>query len=212
MAPPPRPGGSRPLTLARNFARAADIPPRGVGAYGVVALRSKATPANTDRLMMLCRAFEASLPRQDSLPKSVSVADQMVTVWPLDSPGAPQARADDCVFAVSHYDLEGGLSAIRDARAQGARMKGLGPYLIGWSPAAARGVRGKLVLVIDMSALNSQDSFDREFAFWQDRVVADPALWRSGFSLRTMRLAVRDFFDKYGQSAVDAVKLFGGKG
>jgi hypothetical protein len=76
-------GSHTPLRPARAFLSASNIPPADVGAYGVVAFRTLPTPANHDRLMMVCRAFLASLPAQESLPASVSLNDQMITVWPL---------------------------------------------------------------------------------------------------------------------------------
>jgi hypothetical protein len=131
----------------------------------------------------------------------------MLTVWPLDEPGAPQAKADDCVFAVTHYDLYGGLSAIADAGKQGAKVDGEGPYLIGWSPSNTRGLSDKLVLVVDMSGLDSQDSFNKSFLFWQKKVVENPEMWRYGFSIEKLRLSLRDFADQYGQDILNAVKL-----
>jgi len=183
-----------------------------IGAYGVVALRSRPTPANRARLLMACRAYTAYLPRQDTLPPSVPLSDQMITIWPLDQPDAQEAKQDDCSFAIQHYDLYGGLSAIQDAERQGAKLDGDGPFLIGWSPSNARGVRDKVVLVIDMSLFDSQGSFDKAFLFWQRKVVQDPELWRSGFALERLRLAIRDFVDRYGADILDAVKLSGGKG
>jgi hypothetical protein len=195
------------LVPARVFLTAGAIPPRGVAAYGVVALRSMATSSTKDRLLRVCEAYKAYLPKQSSLPATVPLAQQMLTVWPLDQPGSPQAKADDCDFAVAHYDLYGGLSAVADAAKQGAKVDGEGPYLIGWSPSNTRGLRDKLVLVVDMSGLDSQDSFNESFFFWQRKVVENPEMWRYGFSIEKLRLTLRDFADQYGQEIINAVKL-----
>ena len=208
---PPAPNGAPVprLVPARVYLRAADIPPPSIGAYGVVALRSKPTPANRERLLRACIAYRASLPPQRTLPSSIPPGNQMLTIWPLDEPDASEALKDDCDFAVDHYDLVGGILAIQDAsRHQGANLEGMGPFLIGWSPSNTRGVPDKVVLIFDLSRLESQASFDEAFTIWQKRIVENPTLWVSGFSVTKIRLALRDFVDHYG---TDVVKFWGGK-
>lgn len=205
LAPPG--GADRALTAVRAYLVAKDIPPPSIGAYGIVVLRSKPTAASVDRLIRACHSFVAYLPKQQSIPASVPLEDQMVTIWPLDSPKDPAALKDDCSFVTQHYDLYAGDSAISDAGNQGARLDGRGPFLIGWSPSSARGVPDRLVLVVDMSSFESQDSFDQAFLFWKQKVVEDPSLWRRGFSVERVRLALRDFVDHYGSNLLDAVKL-----
>jgi hypothetical protein len=155
--------------------------------------------------MKTCIAYIASLPRQNALPASVPLSDQMLTIWPLDDPDADKAKGDDCNFALDHYDLYGGISAIQDAERQNVVLNGAGPFLIGWSPSNTRGIPDKLVLIIDLSSFESQDSFDEVFLLWQKKIVQNPALWRGGFSMEQVRLALRDFVDHYGQ---DVVKMF----
>lgn len=199
------------LTPVREYLRASEIPPPGAGAYGIVVFQSKATPANRDKLTMVCRSFVAFFPRgKDS---GVPVSDQMITIWPIDDPTASRAIADDCDYVIDHYDLTAAESAVRDAHRQQptATFEGDGPYLIGWSPSNTRGVPDKLVLVIDMSADNSQVSIDHKFLFWKDQIVEDPQKWRSGFSLDRVRTAIHDFADQYGQAMLDAIKLVDGK-
>ena len=203
ISQPPR------LVPARIYLRAADIPPPSIGAYGVVAFRSKPTPANRERLLRTCIAYRASLPPQNRLPSSIPPIYQMLTIWPLDEPDASEALKDDCDFAVDHYDLAGGILAIQDAsHHQGTNLEGIGPFLIGWSPSNTRGVPDKVVLVFDLSSLESQASFDEAFLIWQKKIVENPALWVSGFSAKRIQLALRDFVDHYGS---DVVKLWGGK-
>jgi hypothetical protein len=153
----------------------------------------------------------AYLPKQEALPASVARSDLMLTVWPLENPDTDQARTDECDFIVDHYDLYGGLSAIRDAERQGAKLRGPGPFLIGWSPSSTRGVPDKVVLTVDMSSFESQDSFDNAFLFWQVKIVQDPTLWRTGFSVEGLRLAMRDFVDHYGGNILEAIKMTAGK-
>ena len=209
---PPDPGGrslteatdERQLVPVRAFLRSEDIPPPSIGAYGIVAFRSKPTSANRHRLLMACAAYVAALPRQNSVPSRIALSEQMLTIWPLDNPAAPDAANDKCDFAIDHYDLFGGDSAIADAQKQGAVFGQDGPFLIGWAPSNTRGVPNKLVLVVDMSHYTSQDSFDHAFLFWKQKIVENPELWRSGFSIETIRLAARDFADKYGDTILSA--------
>jgi len=205
-ARPPRP----PAPIGPPW-RANQIPPPGAGAYGIVVFQSKATPANRDKLVMVCHSFVAFFPRgKDS---NVPVVDQMITIWPIDDPTSSRVIADDCDYVIDHYDLTAAESAVRDAHRQQpqATFEGDGPYLIGWSPSNTRGVPDKLVLVIDMSADNSQASIDHKFLFWKDQIVEDPQKWRSGFSLDRVRTAIHDFADQYGQAMLDAIKLVDGK-
>jgi len=201
------------LTPARVFMPAGSIPPAGVGAYGVMALRALPTPASLARFTMACTAFLASLPPQADLPASVPLSEQMLTIWPLKEPEPGQERAQlDCPTILQRYDLQGGLAAVRDAASQDHPLEGRGPFLIGWSPSNMRGVRDAIVLIVDMSNFDSQQSFDDAFLFWQRKVVEDPQLWQHGFSLERLRLSVRDFVDHYGASIESAIKIWGGSG
>jgi hypothetical protein len=194
----------RQLVPVRAYLKGAEIPPPSIGAYGIVAFRARPTSASRSRLLMTCAAFVTAIPPQKSVPGSVHVGDEMLTIWPLDEPSSPNAARDDCNFAIDHYDLYAADSAIADAARQGAEFGAEGPFLIGWSPSNSRGVPDKLVLVVDMSLYDSQDSFDQAFQFWKEKIVEDPSLWRSGFSIETVRLAVRDFADHYGDTILKA--------
>jgi hypothetical protein len=195
---------NRKLVPVRAYLRSSDIPPPTVGAYGVVAFRARPTPASRSRLLMTCTAFVASIEAQKSLPSTVAISDQMLTIWPLDDPSSPNAEKDDCDFAIDHYDLYAADTAIADAETQGAKFGDDGPFLIGWSPSNTRGVPDKLVLVVDMSRYSSQDSFDHAFQFWKQEIVENPSLWRTGFSIEAIRLAARDFADHYGDTILKA--------
>ncbi len=159
---------------------------------------------------MICNSFVAFFPRSETA--TAPLKDQMITIWPVAKPEASELKRDDCDFAVSHYDLNAAELAMKDARRQHASFDGEGPYLIGWSPSSDRGLPDKLVLVIDMSADNSQALIDQKFLFWKKQIVEDPAKWRSGFSIESVRAAIRIFADQYGQAMVEAIKLVGGPG
>jgi hypothetical protein len=196
------------LTPVRSYLKNEQIPPLGVGAYGIVAFRARPTAANRERLLMICSSFISYLPRQEVIPAFIPRSDYMLTVWPLDTPDAEEAKKDDCNFVTDHYDLFAADSAIADAEKQGAHFGAEGPFLIGWSPSNTRGVTDKVVLVVDMSSFYSQDSFDRAFQFWKEKIIQDPALWRHGFTVEGMRLAIRDFVDHYGPAILSSVKVW----
>ncbi len=196
-----------PLYPVRVFLQGKDVPPPGLGAYGVVALKAKPTSASAARLAMLCQSFLASLPPQSSLPAGTPLSAQMVTFWPVDDRPVPAAA--ECPTLLDHYDLWAGQSAIHDAAAQGNDVSGRGPFLIGWSPSTSRLRPDAIVLVVDLSQFEAQASFDEALLFWQRKVVEDPALWRSGFSVTGLRLAMRDFADHYGSDILKAIHLTG---
>ncbi len=197
----------RSIHAVRVYLNGADIPPKGVGGYGIVAFTGKPTAATRDRLVRVCEAFTHYLPRQSSLPRSIELSDQMVTVWPVEDPEAPAAKADDCGYLTDHYDLDAGLLAIQDARRQKLRLSGIGPFLIAWSPSEARGKPDKVVLVYDLSKYLSQDSFNQSFIFWQSEIVKNPGLWSNASGWQRFRLSFRDFFDAHSDVVADALHL-----
>jgi hypothetical protein len=132
----------------------------------------------------------------------------MTTVWPIDEDiYPPDAREQQCGDLIDHYDLEAGLEALRDAKAQHGHVDGDGPYLIGWSPSISRGKPDQVVLVLDMSGYKSQDRFNRAFQFWRDKIIENPKLWRLGFSAEQLRLGVRDFVNRYGAALLPVVSI-----
>jgi hypothetical protein len=202
-----KPNYGESLVPVRTFLDKDHIPPEGVGAYGILAFRGRPTAATMHRLSMACESFLAYLPRLFDVPKYVSLSDQMVTIWPIDNPDAAEVKAENCNFLLKHYNIYPAGQAMQDARRQKAKFDGDGPFLIGWSPSDARGKPDKLVLVVDMSGYESQDRFDHAFQFWKEKIVLNPELWRSGWSLDQVRLAIRDFVDKYGADILKAAHL-----
>jgi hypothetical protein len=197
------------LTPVREYLRAKDIPPPEAGAYGIIVFQAKATPATHAKLTMVCNSFIAYFPRNET--SIVPITNRMITIWPLDEPDAAMAKADDCEFILQHYDLNASESTIDDAQMQNAKFDGEGPYLVGWSPSNSRGVPDKLVLVIDMSAANSQELIDHDFLLLKNKIIKDPALWRGGWSVEGIRVSLKEFSDQYGQSVLDAIKLVNAK-
>ena len=199
------------LIPVREYLRATEIPPDGVGAYGIIAFKSKGTSATRSKLMMVCASFIAHFPPNNSIPATVPLSDRMITIWPLDDPEAEKAKADDCDYVVDHFDLYGRKSAIADAELQHADFSGEGPFLIGWSPSNTRGVPNDLVLVVDMSADNTQERIDHDFTSGRTRSSrirrsgARASRW-SGSGSRLMISPISD-----GSDVIDAIKLVGMK-
>lgn len=196
-----------PLTPARAYLAAANIPPQGYGAYGVVSLTALPTANTRLRLTMICESYKAHFPANSDVPPTVQITDRMLTIWPVKDPS--KVRSDECAAALSQYDLYAAQSAISDAKRQGQNLDGQGPFLIGWSPAQSRGRPDRLVLVVDLSDLNSQSRIDEAFRFWRHKIIDDPELWRRGFSLERLRLSLRDFADRYGRDLTEIIKVGG---
>jgi hypothetical protein len=197
------------LDAVRIFARSDYIPTvaAAYGAYGVVAFRSKPTPASQARLQRVCTSFLSALPpRDEGAVATKPDRDLMATIWPVDDPTV--AHPSDCEYLIAHYDLYAGQTAIRDAERQGRELDGRGPFLIGWAPSNARGEPGAVVLVIDLSPFDRQESFDEMFQFWQSKIVEDPALWKNGFSVERVRLVTREFVDQYGDNIMKAISAW----
>jgi hypothetical protein len=130
----------------------------------------------------------------------------MITYWPLEERKLAAIARGDCDHLTTRYDLRSGLDAIRDADRQRRRLaERRGPLLIGWSPAQSRYERDAVVLVMDLSDLDSEASFREAFQAWRTRITEDPSLWRDGFSVDQIRLALRDFLDRYGASILKAI-------
>lgn len=205
--PPPSPHKEVILHPVRQYLREKDIPPFGVAAYGIVALKSKPTAANRNKLTMVCESFLAHFDKAEFAPHPRS--DQMVTVWPLNHPESPMAKSDDCNWILGDYALGAASTAMAFATKQRMTFEGEGPFLLGWSPASSRFEPDELVLMVDMSASNDQASIDHNFDFWKDEIVRDPATWRHGFSLERIRQKIKDFVDLYGADFVENIKMVG---
>jgi hypothetical protein len=210
-APPQAPlpaaaASARGLRPVRAFLPAGQIPPAGVGAYGVLAFNALPTDASRARLKKVCGSYLATLPSQAAIPTSIPLSEQMITFWPVHGNPVPNPVCD---WLLDNYDLFGGISAIQDAQSQGQTVRGRGPFLIGWSPSTARGVKDAVVLVVGLSPFESQDSFDEQLEFWRQEIVENPSVWRGGFSVERLRLAIRDWADRNGADITQSIKIWG---
>jgi hypothetical protein len=195
------------LQPVRALIEPQEVPPREVGAYGLVAFTSMALPSEIERHKFVCEAFKATLIPQDQLPKSIPLSEQMISYWPVRNKRSSEALALDCTFLIAQYDLKTGLDAINDAdkKKTGLAQK-RGPFLIAWSPAESRFKKDAVVLVVDLSSVDGQQSFLEVFKSWRQKIVDDPKLWKRGFEIDAIRLALREILDKFGPSIISLFK------
>lgn len=188
------------LRAVRALIEPAEMPPREVAGYGIVAFTTRPLPLDVERYKAVCEAYKATLMSQSELPPNTPPSEQMVTYWPIANKNAPEAQRADCAHLVSNYALRLGLDAIQDADKQKEGLASRrGPFLIAWAPSESRFVPDAVVLVMDLSALDGQRSFTEVFQDWRQHITDNPELWRrGGFSVESVRRIIRDTFDRYG--------------
>jgi hypothetical protein len=197
-------GDATLIVTSRRFLEHHDYPPIATAAYGIVALTQLPTPEEKKRVDAICSAYVATFPYSTSIQSPV--AQQMVTVWPVNDHGTllkiEQAKggSTSCDLAVQHYDLPTSLTAIKEAESttQNTRLDGLGPYLLAWAPSSTKGKKDTLVLVRDLSGATTEAEFKDYFREWRDSIEKDPSVWSNGWSLERTRLAIRGWVDKHG--------------
>jgi hypothetical protein len=177
-----------------------EMPPREVAGYGIVAFTTLALSHDVERYKSVCEAYKATLMAQSDLPPDTPLSAQMITYWPIANKNTPQAQRADCAHLVANYAIRLGLEAIADAD---KKKEGLasrrGPFLIAWAPSESRLVPDAVVLVMDLSQLDTQRSFVEVFQDWRQHITDNPELWqRGGFNVEAVRRIIRDTFDRYG--------------
>jgi hypothetical protein len=191
--------GSR-LWTVRALIEPAEMPPRELAGYGMVAFTTRPLPQDVERYKSVCEAYKATLMSQGELPPNTPLSRQMITYWPITNKNTPEAQRADCAHLVSNYALRLGLDAIQDAD---KRKEGLasrrGPFLIAWAPSESRFVPDAVVLVMNLSQFETQRSFTEIFQVWRQHITDNPELWqRNGFNIEAVRRIIRDTFDRYG--------------
>jgi hypothetical protein len=201
------PRGLPIVTASRLFVGPSNYPPTDFAAYGILAFRSRSSPYDRDRHLMFCNAYVATLPHADEL--AVPRAEQMVTVWPLNSDDSsnrlnqPQDHAKDiCQIAVDNYGLVIAQQAIKDAEFTGRNLARSGPFLLAWSPSADKGKQDALVLVSDLSDVTTYEQAHERFLAWARDIESDPSLWMNGWDLERVRTYIRHWVDKYGEKSL----------
>jgi ABC-type sugar transport system substrate-binding protein len=192
------------LLSTRQFIQPQDFPPLTTAAYGIVAFPQGGTRDQKDRMKNICEAYYQTFPRASEV--STPIAQQMVTVWPVDSPQSliqiskKTGNVETCESAVEHYGLTTSLKAIKEAESttRGISLTGSGPFLLGWAPSSEKGKKDTLVLVVDLSGATTGDQYLGYFRQWRSDIERNPAVWNNGWTLDKFRLAIRDWADKTG--------------
>jgi hypothetical protein len=206
----PKPSVTNTSIPTRTFMGPHDYPPVLFAAYGIVAFPQTATADSKPRFVKACEAYLATLPLSSSVGRPMSA--QMVTIWPIDRPdtalylSSSSAPSNVCDIAVAHYDLTTALYAIHEAtRVGGTALTGDGPYLLAWAPSSEKGKPDALVLVADLSNAMNSEQFTDYFRDWRTSIEQNPGLWNKGWSREGIRLAIRDWADKWGTTILSAV-------
>jgi hypothetical protein len=188
------------LWTVRALIEPAEMPPRELGGYGIVAFTTRPLPQDVERYKSVCEAYKATLMSQGELPPNTPLSAQMITYWPITNKNTPEAQRADCAHLVSNYALRLGLDAIQDADKQNEGLASRrGPFLIAWAPSESRFVPGSVVLVMNLSQFETQRSFTEVFQVWRQHITDNPELWhRNGFNIEAVRRIIRDTFDRYG--------------
>jgi len=88
----------------------------------------------------------------------------------------------------------------------GKDISGRGPWLLAWSPTEKKGDSNAIVLVIDMSSVDSYASAVNIFDIWSTEIEGDPELWRAGFNLDLVRDKLRSWVDRNGEAILGIFK------
>jgi hypothetical protein len=200
-----------PVTIraSRLFSGPAQFPPEDFRAYGVVAFPSRATSHDRDRHLMICEAYVAALPHADDLSIQPR-ANQMVTVWPVDNLDTAKqlnggATGNVCPQAVDAYSLVSAQQAIHEARQTGLDLSARGPFLLAWSPSNSKGTEDALVLVADLSDVDTPERSLEIMRRWTTDIEKDPKLWDDGWDLELLRVKLRDWVDDIGPKILGTV-------
>jgi hypothetical protein len=207
------PISSGPVLPTRVFASPNQYPPKSFAAYGIVAFPAKATTDQMPRYTIICEAYVTTLLFYTDV--HVPLNRQMVTVWPIESDQEATwinkimtQPSKVCDAAVSHYGLLTAQEAIVDAKNNNARMDGLGPFLLAWSPSEQKGKSDVLVLVSDLSEVTTTEQAQRLFREWAHDIEENPDLWENGWNVNKLKTLIRLWADKYGERLLH---LAGGK-
>lgn len=200
-------GSGSGLLPVRALIEPSEVPPREVAAYGIVAFSALPIGSEINRYKFVCEAFKATLISQSDLPPNTALSEQMITFWPIKDKKKAEAAKMDCGYLVPSYDLKTGLDAIHDADPKNNNLaERRGPFLIAWSPSESRYRGDSLVLVMDLSSIDEQESFMEVFRTWRHKITDDPAIWKKGFDIETVRRTVREVLDHYGESILKVIR------
>lgn len=207
-----RPVAASAAVPTRKFAAPDEYPPEGFRGYGVIAFKSLATDFDRVRHNIICEAYIAALV-PNALEKSRNI-DKFVTIWPIMSEEKSSklnstpisGRGEICSEAINHYNAQLADRAIRAARKAGFEDTGRGPFFLGWLPSDGYGRQDALIIVMDMSLVETYTQAEALIAEWKLDIQSDPSLLRNPYSPEMLRRKLRRWSDKYGYGFLTFVK------
>lgn len=190
------------LRATRIFSGPSQYPPSEFAAYGIVAFPSLATSSDRDRHIMICEAYVATLPSASEVARPPS--EQMVTVWPVETDELGRrltllSPSETCSEAVGSYNQLMSQRALRLAeRTEPGVGRGRGPFLLAWSPGEQHGSVGAHILHVDMSRVETEAQAKEVIYRWARDIETNPELWRRGWDLEKVRIALQAWSDDIG--------------
>jgi len=129
--------------------------------------------------------------------------------WPLESDLIANntnrlARTAVCETVIDHYGLAVAQQDLREGKILNGAIGG--PFLLAWSPAVEKGRPGSLMLKVDLSHVTTAEEARRIFIKWHDD-IEDPSTWEMGWSLESLRSALRQWADEVGPQILQLISL-----
>ena len=204
--------GSHPIEVARISRLDEGLDPRMFGGFGIVAF-VEGPIGQEARYRSICEGYfnvfvSALLLRADGIP----FAQQFVTYWPTQQDGTLVsydtglfADADRfCKDHVEKLDLRVSRDFLKRAESHvGGRIVGRGPFLLAWSrPVDTWEAERAVVLVLDLSRIESTTQANQAFRWWKDQIQTDPESWENGWDIRLIRMKLAFLADSLGRLLV----------
>src|SRR5581483_5880158 len=95
--------GPARLHAVRGLIEPAEMPPREVAGYGIVAFTTRPIPEDLTRNLAICEAYKAALMSESELPADTPRSEEMITYWPILDKTKAEAQRGDCRHLVENY-------------------------------------------------------------------------------------------------------------
>lgn len=194
MAPAP----DTPVVMVptRDTLNSEHPPISGYGAYGYVIFTKRPIDNPTSNANEFCEAYRAGLEPSSSFP-SIQKSHIMPTFWLLKSDSN-----NSCKSLVKNYDYAKAkliASAIK-------KLDVAGPILVAWTLPFEE-AKGLDALVLDLSEIQTEQ-YSEVIGTWSSRITRSPDMWSDGFNIEKIRIALKSFLNKNGDSIVSVIEWF----
>ena len=229
-APPGEPAGAPTgdVRTTRLFGDADDFPPENFAAYAILAAPGSPAGPQRSRYLAICQGYMSELTASSS-GVAASLAEQLVTVWPvrdaamsrfLSLPAATivglESRIEaTCPVAVDGYDSDIAKAAITHAETGAppllTELRGRrGPFLLAWSPAAQKGDPDVPIFRMDLSWVETRSQAELMFGIWRAGILERADLWRPGWQRPGARARVRLMIENVAADAMGGIEVAAG--